>query len=49
MTQETFCKICKIRFSEALWCGSHNCPCTTQRAPTPEQRVIYKMDEKERV
>ena len=48
MTQETFCKICKIRFIEALWCGSQNCPCTPQRQPTEEQRIQLKMDEKER-
>jgi hypothetical protein len=45
MTQETKCPICKIRFLEALWCGSPNCPCTTQRQPTAEQRQLLKMDE----
>lgn len=46
MTQEVRCVICKIVFSKALWCGNQNCPCTTQRYPTIEQREELKMDER---
>lgn len=47
MTQDIKCPICKILFTEALWCGSHNCPVTEQRQPTQEQREQLKMDERE--
>ena len=43
--EETYCKICKIKFVEALWCGMENCPCVQQKIPTPEQRQALKMDE----
>lgn len=46
--KEQKCPICKIIFKEALWCGNRNCPCTEQRAPTPEQRQQLRMDEDER-
>lgn len=43
--KERFCSICKIRFLEALWCGSHNCPCTPQRRPTEEQKEKLGMND----
>ena len=57
MKQSDFCKtpdcemkcvVCKIVFSYALWCGVNDCPVTSQRGPTTEQREQLKMDEKER-
>ena len=46
MAEEQWCKICKIRFIEALWCGMENCPCVQLKQPTAEMRQQLKMDEK---
>lgn len=44
---EMRCKVCKIVFSYALWCGVNECPIVSQRKPTPEMRERLQMDEKE--
>lgn len=48
MREEQYCVICRIKFSEALWCRSENCPCTQFRKPTPEMREALKMDDEAR-
>jgi len=49
------CRICKLRFTDALWCAnadpmrvepSQRCPITQQARPTDHQRRAFLMDEK---